>query len=565
MSCGSAIEPPDKIRRLVLDNDKLFILAIALLVLLLIELISFATIQDIWTDETTQLSGITLDIEDLLRWLTGVDALRFGVPGDRMPPLSYLLDWGWLRLFGSSEIGFRLFHSAFVFCGVAGLAILAWRQIGQIATTIFLGFMALSPKLIQAGVEIRAYPIFFAIACAQTAVFLRLAGNPADCKGWPLATFALLCLAAIYTHFFGIVSSGAFAVALAVSLAGHRDARKALVLSFAVVAIGTLGVLPFVLAAGKIPPTVVDEINGFPAPHQMTAERLLAYFFRLFADAPNMVWIGAAASFFAGTLALLAASAAGPYFRPQKRYFESGDWLFVVVLVGILVTMTAGFLIKSFDPLKPAYSIWMLPLIGFITASGWRSLCGYLWWEGAGRTVATSAMLIGAALSAFVFFADSQAFMHGPGRFMTSLYDKETAPKAIIYPADAEWGFAYYPLIFRRGDQTDQYAAARDEISLNRIKKDRHGPLTLLETVTTAAQYKVIFIVDLKLRSYADIRRCENNINTCPQFEPRNLKKILIESGQWKARATERQFGIYDTQVDILEKTGEPITKLPGA
>jgi uncharacterized membrane protein len=345
MSGGSALEPPDKIRRLLPDDNKLFLLPIALLALFLIELLSFATLQDIWTDEATQLSGITLDVPEMLRWLTGSDALRFGVPGDRMPPLSYLLDWAWLRLFGPSEIGLRLFHSAFVYFGVAGLAVLAWRRIGPTAAIIFLGFMVLSPKLIQAGVEIRAYPIFFAIACAQAAVSLRLVDNPADCRGWPLATFSLLCLAAVYTHFFGVVSSAAFAAALTISLAKHRDAHKGLALSFAVIAIGTLGILPFVLAAGKIPPTIVDEINGFPAPHQITAGQLLAYFFRLFGDAPNMVWIGAAASFFAGTLMLFAASVAGFCFRAQKSRLESGDWLLVVVFVGILVTMTAGFLV----------------------------------------------------------------------------------------------------------------------------------------------------------------------------------------------------------------------------
>src|SRR5215467_5936888 len=83
-----------------------------LIAALSLELYVFARAQDIWLDESTQLSGITLNFWEMLRWLAGADPDRLGVPGDRMPPVSYLLDWLWLNVNGPSEIGFRLFHSA---------------------------------------------------------------------------------------------------------------------------------------------------------------------------------------------------------------------------------------------------------------------------------------------------------------------------------------------------------------------------------------------------------------------------------------------------------------------
>jgi hypothetical protein len=79
-----------------------------------------------------------------------------------------MLDWLWLQLHGSSEIGFRLFHSAFLIAGISCL------ELGRSAMIVSPGFLILSPKLIQTGVEIWAYPIFFALACAQATVFLRL-------------------------------------------------------------------------------------------------------------------------------------------------------------------------------------------------------------------------------------------------------------------------------------------------------------------------------------------------------------------------------------------------------
>jgi hypothetical protein len=75
-----------------------------------------------------------------------------------------------------------------------------------------------------------------------------------------------------------------------------------------------------------------------------------------------------------------------------------------------------------------------------------------------------------------------------------------------------------------------------------------------VETVAATAPYKAILLVDLKLRTYADIRLCLSNSDQCPQFDNENVIKALTGSGQWKERTTARQFGLYDTQVRILEK-----------
>src|SRR5262249_38280768 len=117
----------------------------ALILALSIEIYIFARMQNIWLDEATQLSGITLNCWEMLRWLAGADQDRLGVPGDRMPPLSYLLDWLWLHLCGPSEIGFRLFHSAFVIAGVAALAVVILRELGPSATIVSVGFFFFLP------------------------------------------------------------------------------------------------------------------------------------------------------------------------------------------------------------------------------------------------------------------------------------------------------------------------------------------------------------------------------------------------------------------------------------
>src|SRR6516165_12442891 len=115
MSAFSKFEPNGAPRNSIFFSPMFcFSIVAALFIALFLELYKFAHAQNIWLDETTQLSGITLSPWEMLRWLSGINADRFGVPADRMPPVSYAVDWLWLRLAGSSVIGFRLFHSAFV-------------------------------------------------------------------------------------------------------------------------------------------------------------------------------------------------------------------------------------------------------------------------------------------------------------------------------------------------------------------------------------------------------------------------------------------------------------------
>ena len=207
------------------NQSTALIVTFLLLLAFIAELYFFSRQQEIWIDETTQLSGVQISFGDMLRWLGGTDPQRFGVPADRMPPISYALDWIWLRMNGPSEVGFRLFHSAIAFAGVFALVFISMMEVGVAAAVIALAFVAFSPKLIQVAVEIRAYPIFFFITCLEVAVFLHLVQKQPDRSTRPpqmghLLILGGLCIAAIYCHFYGVVSTCAFFLALALAFAG---------------------------------------------------------------------------------------------------------------------------------------------------------------------------------------------------------------------------------------------------------------------------------------------------------------------------------------------------------
>jgi hypothetical protein len=514
----------------------------ALIFAFLFELYAFAQVQDIWLDESTQLSGITLKPWEILRWLAGVDLDRFGVPGDRMPPVSHLLDWLWLHLSGPSELGFRLFHSAFVIGGVTGLAIFTWHKVGPSAATVSLAFLVLSPKLIQTGVEIRAYPIFFAVTCAQVIMFVQLVANPKKVSLKLLAAFALICVTATYTHFYGLISSCAFFFALGIAFIRSFTVFIALIAAFVIVIIGSSGILFFVSSA--IMYSATENVNE--------TGRYSVYLLKLFGDSANMVSVSAALLFFAGTLALFIAGMITAFVRVRNGNLRSFDWLFAVVIAAVFATIMASLFIKTFDVLKASYSGWLFAPLSVIIGIGATSSTGFYLWDRAGRILAVGTMLIGGGLSTYLFLVHASMFVHGPERFVGALYNGIAGPKAIVYETGSAWEFSYYPLVFSHKGEIVQYHGPENGVGL--ISENRVTQPSAREVEAKVAPYRFLLLVNIHLRTYRDLRQCQYQLSACPDFALGAIEGMLTGTGQWRELKVERSFGLFDTQVKILER-----------
>ena len=531
------------------------LIAAVLIVALSVELYVFARVQDIWLDEPTQLSGITLNFREMLRWLAGADPDRLSVPGDRMPPLSYLFDWLWLHLWGPSEIGFRLFHSAFVIAGVSGLATVALRALGPSATIVSLGFLVLSPKLIQTGVEIRAYPMFFAITCAQVAVFIRLMACLPKLDMKTLMVFTATCIAAIYTHFYGVVSSCAFFLALGISFLGYAEALVEIIGAFVVVAICSLLLIPFVSGAGQVLPFVPAEATA-PMVQQKTTILYLTYLLQLVGDPANMISISASILFFCGTIALLAGGMFAAVMHVRNRNLRPSDWLIAVVLSGVFATIVASFFIRTFDVIKASYSGWLLAPLSLLIGVGATSVTGVTGlrsWDAGGRKLAAGAMIVGAGISTYMFLVHAPMFVHGPHRFIGALYDKTEGSKAIVYEVGSAWGWSYIPLEYSHNSEVVQYRALDDGVGL--VRAARNGTEVMVQEIeATVSPYQVLLLADIRLRTYRDFRQCQHQPGACPDFPRGAVAAALIGTGKWRETGKERSFGHYDAQVTILER-----------
>ena len=503
-------------------------------------LYQFAVAQDVWIDETTQLSGITLKFVEMFRWLTGEHVDRFGIPGDRMPPATYVLDWVWLRVFGSSELSFRLFHAAFLVAGTALIVVTASRRLNATASFIALAMLVLSPRLIQAGVEIRAYPIFFACSCAQTVVFLSILDEREKINRKLLVSFSAVSVFAIYVHFFGLVSTSSFFVALGLANIRSPSAIIELVVCYVCILLLSLGILPFALSAVTLSDSQVGtSIAG--------SHSYVIYILKLFGDSANLVSKPAAVLFFGGIVALFLQSAAGAIRRAKGRNPSSVDWLLVVVLAGVSITLIASRLVHSFDALKTDYGIWLVPPLMLFTASG-ATIRSPLFFNS--YRAAFAATVLGAGFATYIFAANASEFIHGPGKFVGSAADRTKSPKAILYEAGAQWEWSYFPLVFSHKGGLAQYRATKSGDKLVLLDDpSKASPQAISDALNS---YKSLTLVDVRLRTYEDLRKCR--VNDCPSFQSGPVVAALVSSGRWRQTALDRQFGLYDTQVRIFDR-----------
>ncbi len=167
----------------------------ALAVIVLIGAIArFATLgsQSIWTDEGLTAGYVHQGLRNMLTALPGVDA---------NPPFFYLLEWGFVRVFGQGDVGLRMLSA------VAGTLLLpvlyaigvtvASRRAGLIAAA--LG--AVQPMLWWYSQEARTYSLFTlltALALLGFVIALR------DRSSWAIALWTLCSAVMLTTQYFAL-------------------------------------------------------------------------------------------------------------------------------------------------------------------------------------------------------------------------------------------------------------------------------------------------------------------------------------------------------------------------
>jgi mannosyltransferase len=176
---------------------------------------------NVWFDEAVTLSLLRMDFAHMLARIPESESL---------PPLYYVVGWGWAQVFGADPTPVRLLSAV---AGVATVPV-AYAAIARLATRrialAVAALVAVSPLLIWHSQDARAYSLLVLICAISLLTFARaLDGPPRRLVAWVLA--AALALATHYFSLFLIVGE-------AVWLLIRRPGRVAVA---AVATVGALG------------------------------------------------------------------------------------------------------------------------------------------------------------------------------------------------------------------------------------------------------------------------------------------------------------------------------------
>jgi len=419
-------------------------LIVAVVVVWLVVAARFASAQEIWVDETTQLSGLTLGPMEVVGWLGGDRQDRFDVPGDRMPPVSYWLGSAWASLFGATENSLRALGIVLVGAAAALIASAAHRAWGSLAGWISGIAFALSPNAILSGVEIRAYPLL--IFLSAVAFWLMVALEDVECVRRPSRWVALAatCIVAAYTHFFGLVLAGAVFLGLLAFDSVRKEGRAYWLLGTGMIAVASVGLLPFIRAAMNISPSGTEPKEVLPGVVRL-AYRTLGGHPALAVYWPVLV---------AGLTGALIVLAAVPL---PKRRARVGHALALSLGAGFIVVTGVKAVTASFEALSISYNSWMMPAV-FIAMGSVAALEGTR-----GRWIrvgGTGLLWAGSAAGAFVLLSNRPTFAHTAAERMAErIRAAGHSDLAVVHDGGGVWGHSYFPLRFTFGRSLRQFVA----------------------------------------------------------------------------------------------------------
>ncbi len=161
--------------------------------MLLAAVLRFATLgtQSIWFDEAATWDVVRGSFGHMLDRLPD---------GESNPPLFYVLEWGWIRVFGDGEAGLRSLSALAGLLTVPVAYAIGRRVAGPRAGLATAALVAVNPLLVWFSQEARSYAL--AALLSAVALLLFLHAREADPRGRLLAGWALAAALALATHYF---------------------------------------------------------------------------------------------------------------------------------------------------------------------------------------------------------------------------------------------------------------------------------------------------------------------------------------------------------------------------
>jgi hypothetical protein len=502
---------------------------------------SFAKHQEIWGDEATQLSGLSLGPLEVVAWLAGKHPERFGgIPPDRMPPLGYWIGWVWSKPFGVSELSLRAMGIVAVAVAIFLIVQSARRIWGGWAGWVAGLTFALSPNVIVAGVEIRAYPFLLLWSACVFWFLLRLTDDLGRKRAVNWVGLGISCVAACYTHFFGFVLTGAALVGASwIALRDRQIWSRLAIVGGAIVAGVAAGIWPFVAAAISVSNSSTVIRKDGPPPSVDVKHALLRLAYRSLGGHPTM----------SVHHALLVATVGGAVLgfavaSWQRESALRGTRVLILSLAaGFSAVALATFAARAFDASSPTYNVWMLPAIVLVCSS---VLAG----TGQGPRIigwiASLLVLIGNTGATAVLLRHADVFAHSAAdRINAEVAASDVTDMIVIHDAAGQWTHTYSPLRYAFGSNLPQYLAEQRPGGLDFYLLPNHE--RVLDSPLRSKNLLVVDCVFMKAEEIADFL----HTNREPPLSDGTLWRALKAEGWVPAR--EETFVAFDaTHLDWM-------------
>lgn len=210
-------------------------------IVLLAALLRFATLrtQSIWFDEAATWDLVRRPFGEMLGRIPD---------GESNPPLFYVLEWGWTRVFGDGEAGLRSLSALAGLLMVPVAYAIARRAAAgaALAGLAAAALVAVNPLLVWFSQEARSYALATLLAAVALLLFQRALD---DRRGRLLAGWAIAAALALATHYF----TAFVLVPQALWLLWRHPHRRGALAAVGALAAAGVALLPLLLAQAGNP------------------------------------------------------------------------------------------------------------------------------------------------------------------------------------------------------------------------------------------------------------------------------------------------------------------------
>ena len=505
---------------------------------------TFLSHQSLWADEVTQLSGVAMGPWTLIQWLA--DRVNFddlGAADDRMPPLSYLIQWSWSKLVDPSETSMRwlsLLATALATWIVFASATRTWGLVAGAAAGLLF---ATSPNVITISVEIRAYPFLILFSAGLCSCLLGYTAAESGSRTKWLVGMLVFGVLAIYTHFFGLVVLGGCLASSFLIALWKRESVIPVLATGAAIGVLAVGMLPFIMASQGL-----SVPRSLPLSVRLTS--VVQLFYRQLAHpstALSQVAVGLA--FLGAALGLVVALAGiGSAKRPAWA-------LGLTIGMGLVVVIGVQLIQTLFPAASPNYNVWILPALFLLLSS---SLSGPS--PALGRLASTGLFLLLLAnlYSDYQLVTRGDYYAHNPHRFIAStIRQVGVEGLAIVFDNDMQDSWIAYQATRRDfQNQIPHYIVVPNDNAEDRDlwvedfpKRQRKVKLSELPATTLV----VIHQEQQNSKSLADHIK-GNNL----EIKPGPFVGRVLADGGWERVEHQNRLAFMAATIDVFRKAKRP-------